>query len=120
MRTSSTLRNKRVMFYGWRLVGASAFMQTLASVCVFQGMGTFMMSLERHFGWSRTQLSGAFALARLESAILGPFEGYLVDRLGNRRMILIGHTIMGLAFLLYSQVENLWQFYVVFIIITVR
>lgn len=118
MRTSSTLRNKRVMFYGWRLVGASAFMLTLASVCVFQGMGTFMMSLERHFGWSRTQLSGAFSLARLESAILGPFEGYLVDRLGNRRMILIGHTIMGFGFLLYSQVENLWQFYVVFIVIS--
>ena len=118
MRTSGTSRKKRGMFYGWRLVGASAFMLTLASVCVFQGMGTFMMSLERHFGWSRTQLAGAFSLARLESAILGPFEGYLVDRLGNRRMILIGHTVMGLGFLLYSQVENLWQFYVVFIVIS--
>lgn len=93
-------------------------MLTLMSVCVFQGMGVFLVTLERNFGWSRTQLSGAFSLARIEGALLGPIEGYLIDWLGNRRMILIGYTVMGIGFLMYSQIQSLWQFYLVFIIIS--
>ena len=112
------LRRARGLFYGWRLVGAAAFMLTLMSATVFQGTGAFLVTLERHFGWSRTQLSGAFSLARVEGALIGPIEGYLIDRLGNRRMILVGYTIMGIGFLMYSQVQSLWQFYLAFIVIS--
>jgi hypothetical protein len=41
------------------------------------GMSAFFPSFEREFGWSRTAISGAFSLARVESGILGPIEGYL-------------------------------------------
>ena len=112
------LGRDRSVFYGWWLVCAGSFMLTLMSVCVFQGMGTFLVSLERHFNWSRTQLSGAFSVARLEGAMLGPLEGYLIDRLGSRRMILIGWTVMGVGFLLFSQIQNLWQFYAAYLVIS--
>ena len=112
------LGRDRSVFYGWWLVCAGSFMLTLMSVCVFQGMGTFLVSLERHFNWSRTQLSGAFSVARLEGAMLGPLEGYLIDRLGSRRMILIGYTIMGVGFLLFSQIQNLWQFYAAYLVVS--
>ena len=112
------LGRARSVFYGWWLVCAGSFMLTLMSVCVFQGMGTFLVSLERHFNWSRTQLSGAFSVARLEGAMLGPLEGYLIDRLGSRRMILIGYTIMGVGFLLFSQIQNLWQFYAAYLVVS--
>ena len=115
---SRLMRRARGVFYGWWIVGSAAFMLTLMAVGVFQGLGTFLVALERHFGWSRTQLSGAFSLARVEGAILGPLEGFLVDRLGNRRMILIGYLIMGIGFIMFSRVDNLWQFYVAFIVIT--
>ena len=106
------------VFYGWWLVGVAAFMLTLMSLTVFQGLGTMLVALERQFGWSRTALSGAFALARVEGAVLGPLEGFLVDRIGNRRMVLIGYTIMGIGFILMSQVQSLWHFYASFIIIS--
>ena len=77
-------------------------MLMLMSATVFQGIGTFFVVLERNFGWTRTTLSGAFALARAEGALFGPLEGFLVDRLGARRMVLIGFTIMGLGFLFFS------------------
>ena len=108
----------RDVFYGWWLVGVSAMMLTLMSVSVFQGIGTFLVALERQFGWSRTTLSGAFALARVQGAVIGPIEGFLIDRFGIRRMILIGYTTMGLGFLILSQVESLWQFYLGFIVVT--
>ena len=107
----------RGVFYGWWLVGIASFMLTLMSLTVFQGVGTLLVALERQFGWSRTALSGAFALARAEGAVLGPIEGFLVDRVGTRRMTLIGYLIMAVGFVLQSQVNSLWQFYVAFIVI---
>ena len=99
--------NVRGMFYGWWLVGLSSFMLTLMSLTVFQGLGTMLVALERQFGWSRTALSGAFSLARVEGAVLGPIEGVLVDRVGTRRMVLIGYILMGLGFIWLSQIEML-------------
>ena len=106
------------VFYGWWLVGVAAFLLTLMSLTVFQGLGTILVALERHFGWSRTALSGAFSLARVEGAILGPVEGFLVDRVGTRKMVFIGYILMGLGFLWLGQVETLWAFYASFMLIT--
>ena len=106
------------MFYGWWLVGVAAFLLTLMSLTVFQGLGTILVALERQFGWSRTALSGAFSLARVEGAILGPVEGFLVDRVGTRKMVFIGYILMGLGFLWLGQVETLWAFYASFMLIT--
>ena len=106
------------VFYGWWMVGVAAFMLTLMALTIFQGIGTFLVALERQFGWSRTTLSGAFSLARVQGAVIGPVEGYLIDRLGNRRMVLIGYTIMGVGFILLSQIQTVWQFYAAFILIS--
>ena len=108
----------RGIFYGWKLVGICVFMLALMSVAVFQGLGTFLVALERQFQWSRTSLSLAFSLARGESAVLGPIEGWLIDRIGNRRMIVIGYVIMGVGFLMFSRVNSLWQFYLAFMVVT--
>jgi len=106
------------IFYGWWLVGVAAFLLTLMSLTVFQGLGTILVALERQFGWSRTALSGAFSLARVEGAILGPVEGFLVDRVGTRKMVLIGYVLMGLGFIWLGQVKTLWEFYASFMIVS--
>jgi len=95
----------RGMFYGWKLVIICVFMLSLMSVAVFQGLGTFLVALERKFHWSRTSMSLAFSLARGESAVLGPIEGWLIDKLGNRRMIIIGYVVMALGFIYFSSIE---------------
>jgi OFA family oxalate/formate antiporter-like MFS transporter len=83
----------------------------------FQGMGVFFVALEREFHWSRAILSGAFSLSRAEGALLGPVEGILTDRLGPRRMILIGFTILGAGFIGLSFINNVVGFYVAFLVI---
>ena len=115
---SSALSRVRGVFYGWWMVCLTAFLLTIMALGVFQGLGTMVAVLERRFGWSRTALSGAFAFSRVQGAIVGPMEGILVDRLGSRRMVLVGYVIMGVGFVLMSQVESLWQFYVTFIVIS--
>ena len=106
-------------FFGWRIVGVSMFLLTLMSVTTFMGVGTYLVALETRFGWSRTALSGAFSLARVQGAIIGPMEGFLVDRFGNRTMIMIGFTTMGVGFLLVARVTELWHFYAAFFLVTI-
>ena len=112
--------SKRVhgVFYGWWLTGVVLLVLTLTSLVVFQGLGIFLVALERQFGWSRAALSGAFSLGRAQGALMGPIEGFLIDRFGPRRMVLIGYTVMGIGFILFSFVQELWQFYGAFFVIT--
>ena len=110
------LRRIRGVFYGWWLVGISGFVMTVATVPFFHALGIWSVALESHFAWTRTQLFIAFVLSRIEGGIMGPLEGYLTDRLGSRRMVLIGLLILGAGFLLFSRVENLWMFYASFMI----
>ena len=106
----------RGSFYGWKLVGLTMVTNGLASL-VWSGVGVWIKVLEIHFGWSRTQLTGAFALTQLEGSIIGPFIGYLIDRLGPRRMIFIGLTLIGLGFIVFSRTTNLPMFYLAYAII---
>ena len=114
--TRAARRTPRV-FYGWWIVGIALFIFTLTSVTASHGLGSFVVVLERQFGWSRTALSGAFSVTRIEMAGLLPIAAFLIDRLGSRRMALIGFIIMGLGFLLLAYIENLSHFYLAFMVI---
>ena len=96
----------------------AALILVMGTVPIFQGMPAWFVVLEREFSWSRTQLSLAFSLTRAEGTVMGPVAGYLVDKLGARRMVQIGLPVMGVGFLLFSQVHNLWQFYGAFVVMS--
>ena len=55
-------------------------------------------------------------LARIESGLLGPVEGYLTDRVGAHRMLFIGLVICTLGFLALSRVDSLPMLYVVIVL----
>ena len=107
----------RHIFYGWWLVGITVFSMTLVITPIFQGLGLFFKALEREFGWSRFVLSLPFSLARAEGALLGPIEGYLVDRTGSRWMIRIGFAILGAGFIGFAFVQNIPAFFITFLVI---
>ena len=109
---------KTKIFYGWWVVFAGVFLLTFMSLCVFRGMGVVLVVLQDNFKWSRTQISIGSLLSRVEGAALGPVEGILIDKIGGRMMILIGFSVMAIGFVLFSRINNLWNFYVTFIIIT--
>jgi len=79
----------RKPFYGWIIVAVGAvtqFFQGIAS----QGFATYMGLLQAEFGWTKAALSGPRSVTQIEGAILGPLEGFLVDRLGPRKVAAAG------------------------------
>ena len=105
-------------FYGWTLVGVAAFIMVIGTVPLFSGLTAWFVVFEGHFGWTRTQLSIAFSMSRVEGSIMGPISGYLIDKLGSRRMVIIGLVIAGGGFVIMSQMTNIWHFYVAFIVMS--
>ena len=110
-------QDPKQFFYGWYLVAVGVFLLSISSLGVFRGMSPLMPVLQKNFGWTRTQISLSSLLTRVEGAALGPIEGFLIDRIGARKMVLIGFSIMAVGFVLFSFIQNLWQFYAVFILI---
>lgn len=106
-------RGKKV-FYGWWIVAASFIINAFGVGTFFYGMSTFFTPLEAEFGWSRTVLSGAFSLSRLEGGIEGPIAGWLTDKFGARKMLFIGATAAGAGFIMLWLVNSPLSFYLIF------
>ena len=88
----------------------------IATVPLFHAITVWAVALEREFGWSRAQLGFALTFTRVESGLVGPLEGYLTDKVGTRLMVFVGLVILGGAFLFFSQVDNLWMFYLAYVL----
>jgi MFS family permease len=100
-------------YYGWVIVGLA-----MISMSFWFGIRTtfsvFFVALIDHFHWSRAEAAGAQSIAMLFYMIMAPIIGILVDRIGPRKTILPGIFLTGLGFLLCSQIESLFQFYLFF------
>ena len=107
------------IFYGWWIVFAGFGLMVIGGGLLFHAFGAYVKVLEEEFGWSRTELSLAFALQRVETGFLGPIHGWAVDRYGPRVIMLIGVVIFGLALAAFSRIDSLLGFYVVFALIAI-
>ncbi|MEK7778424.1 MAG: MFS transporter [Chloroflexota bacterium] len=99
-------------FYGWNIVGASF----LANIANAEGnsslLGLFFTPLHREFGWSRTAVSGIQSFNRLLEGLISPLVGPIIDRRGPRALMIAGGVIASLAFILLTQINALWQLYI--------
>ena len=79
------------IYYGWYVaiacgIGMGCGMASILT-STFQ---VFLAPLQAEFGWTRPQLFGALTATLLVVTGAAPFFGVIVDRLGARRLILIG------------------------------
>ncbi|HUG16426.1 MAG TPA: MFS transporter [Thermomicrobiales bacterium] len=112
-------RRTRSAFYGWWIVGGGVGIQILLGGLLNQAYGAYVVTLQQQFGWSKTAFSAAYAIQQAESGLLGPFHGWLLDRWGPRNVIRLGLVILGVGFMLFSQVNSLLTFYLAFTVMSI-
>ncbi|MFH0768133.1 MAG: MFS transporter [Chloroflexota bacterium] len=108
---------KKKIFYGWWIVLASSLINIVGGGTYIFGFTVFFNPIRQAFNWSAAVTSLAVSFRGLESGALEPLVGYLVDKVGPRKLMLFGWGIVGLGFLLMSRMNSLWQFYGTFLII---
>ena len=111
----TTLHPGRI-FYGWWIVFTAAILAALAGGVYFFGFTAFFLPVMRDLDVSRGTLSSIVAVASLEGGILGPLQGYFIDRFGPRRLMYVGVTLMGLGFILISTAQSIVPFTIYFIL----
>lgn len=101
-------------FHGWWITSLAALLNGYGAGVNFYGFSVFFNPMREEFGWSRAATSGAFSLSRLEGAPLGPIIGWLIDKVGSRRIMVVGLTICGLGFMSMYFIHSLWMFYLIY------
>ena len=98
------------IFYGWYIVGVGFLANTAGVFSLSSTLGVFLKPLTEDLGVSR----GVFSLLRsgesLITASLSPLVGSMMDRHGGRWLMTFGAVVVGIGFLMLSQVEVFWQF----------
>jgi sugar phosphate permease len=107
------------IFYGWWIISAAAALNFYVGGVFFYGFGAFFDPIRTTFGWSYTAVSVATSLQRLEGGIAAPIVGFLFDKVGPRKLMLIGLSIGGLGFIFLSRIDSLWTYYLFFVLVSV-
>ncbi|MFC1953881.1 MFS transporter [Chloroflexota bacterium] len=108
---------KKKIFYGWWIALISSILRFFEGSTYFYGFTAFFNPIRQTFGWGATETSVAFSLQRLETGAMAPISGFLTDRFGPKRMMLIGWGIVGAGFLAMSRTNSLLVFYVTFVVL---
>jgi len=110
-------KKKEQLFFGWWIVLGSYVIQILNGALLFHAFSAYILPLQAEFGWSRAAVSGVFSMVRAESGILGPLQGWMVDRYGPRTMMRVGIVLFAAGYLYFSRISTLWDFYLAFALI---
>jgi len=98
------------IYFGWFVVWA-AFLITTISLGSLYSYGIIFIPLATEFGWDRGLLSSVILVSGFTYALVVPITGWLADRFGFKQMISITATILGLGFILSSQIQYTWQLF---------
>jgi MFS family permease len=99
------------------MVGAGCGLQFLQAGLLHHAFGGYLAVLQDDRGWNKTELSGAAALQQMETAIIGPLLGWIMDRFGPQGVIRLGVVMFGAGFMLLSLTDTLLEFYAAFIVV---
>ena len=114
---ATALRNPGKIFYGWRVLAIISVIAAIHNGFYSKGAALFLLPVEASLQLSRASSSLIFSLARSEGAIEGPLIGYMVDRFGTRKMMLVGTILTGVGFLVFASATKFWVFAVAYLAI---
>ena len=104
------------IFYGYTIVAVTFFIMVLI-VGAANSYGVFLKPMITEFNWSRGTVSGALSLAVIVRGFASIAMGEFTDRFGPRTVLTLCGIIMGLGYLLLSQINAIWQLYLFYGII---
>jgi len=103
------------LHYAWVIVAVTSLICMITSPVRFAiSMLVPYLQSPEGFGWSYFAISIAFALQWLTTALISPLVGWLGERYGVRRTMLLGAYLFIVSMVLTGSMTRLWHFYLYF------
>ncbi len=106
------------VFYGWYIVAVGVALLVITQGLMSHAFGAYVVLLRGEFGWSATLVSAAVVFTRIEDGILGPVQGWLIDRYGPRTIMRVGLVMYGIGFMLFSQLNSPLVYFLTFALLS--
>lgn len=101
------------VFYGWVVVGVSCVI-LMMMFGVRSSFGVFFKSIEGEFQLSRMATSGIFSAYMAFSGLFAMVGGWLLDRYGPRRLMLLSGIVTLLSLVLTGYTSSPWQLFITY------
>jgi MFS family permease len=88
---------------------AGAFTAFTIGAGMMHSYTVFLVAFVEDFGWSRGETSIAYSVSQMVAGVSSPLVGFLVDRLGPRRLLLLGGGLLVVGLAASAAVTQLWQ-----------
>jgi MFS family permease len=88
---------------------AGGFLAFTISASLMHSYSVFLLAFIAEFRWSRAESSIAYSVGQVVGGVSSPLVGGMVDRLGARRMVLLGGCLLALGLLGSAFATSLWQ-----------
>ncbi len=108
---STVLANRlarRNIHYGW-VMAATTFVTMLTTACALGAPGVLMPALEKEFGWTTAEISGALALRLILFGLIAPFAAALMLRFGLKRVVSCALALILSGLGLSMLMRDMWQ-----------
>ena len=96
--------------YAWLIVGMAVLLQVTTNA-VSQAFAILMVVIQQEFGWALTWITLAYFFRSIMGAVLSPLGGWLGDRYGARRVLILASVIYVVGLVLLGTMDHIWQLY---------
>jgi MFS family permease len=101
------------------------FVIVIAGTCISMAMWGTRLAFSvlfppvlAEFGWSRAATAGGFSLTWVCCGALAILVGRLNDKIGPRIIMTVAGVLLGIGYLLMSQMNSLWQLYLFYFVVS--
>ena len=102
--------------YAWVVVGIAVLLQVTTNA-ISQAFSVLIPVILDKFEWSLTAISLAYVFRSIVGAVLSPAAGWIGDRYGARRSLIMATACYIIGLLLLSTITEVWQLYLYYSVV---
>lgn len=107
------LEEHTIAHYAWVIVAIAGVVQ-MVGAAIRMAFGVLVDPLVQTFDWSPGLIGLAYALMSITTALASPVAGYLGNRFGARRTMMVGTGLFFIGMTWTSQVQQIWELYLAY------